>query len=69
MGVTALREKRENQARGSEACRVLLESWGLQETQGPLGYQGEWAKKETLGNVQFVRTMWLLQKEKLCGRK
>lgn len=66
MGVMAPREKRENQARGSEVCKVLLESWGLQETQGPLGYQEEWAKKETLGNVQLVNMTWLLQKEKPC---
>ncbi|KAK1333661.1 hypothetical protein QTO34_006046 [Cnephaeus nilssonii] len=52
MGVMAPREKKENQAKGSEAFKVPLESWGLKEIQDSLGYQEVWAKKETLEYVQ-----------------
>ncbi|EPQ13761.1 Mannose-binding protein C [Myotis brandtii] len=41
-----------NEAKGSEAFKVPLESWGLKEIQDPLGYQEVWAKKEILENVQ-----------------
>lgn len=43
------------QAKGSEACRALLENWGLQEAQDPVGYQEYRAKKETMENVQVRR--------------
>lgn len=33
------REKKENQGRDSEACRVLQGNWGLQEVEGLLGRQ------------------------------
>lgn len=51
MGVMASREKKENQAKGSEAFQAPLESWGLQEFQDSLDL---WAKKETLEYVQSV---------------
>ncbi|EPY78840.1 mannose-binding protein C precursor [Camelus ferus] len=35
-------------AKDSEACKALLERQGLKESQGLLGYQDQWAKKETL---------------------
>lgn len=54
MGMMASREKKENQAKGSEAFKVPLERWGLQDFQDSLEYQDLWAKKETLEYVQSV---------------
>ncbi|KAL4698781.1 hypothetical protein H8959_011438 [Pygathrix nigripes] len=45
MGVMAPREKRGNQAKGSEVYRALLESWGLREIQGLLGSPGPKGQK------------------------
>lgn len=39
MGVMAPRERKENQAKSSEAFKVPPESWGLKEIQDSLGYR------------------------------
>ncbi|KAB1271762.1 Mannose-binding protein C, partial [Camelus dromedarius] len=44
------------QAKDSEACKALLERQGLKESQGLLGYQDQWAKKETLEMI-WVRCL------------
>ena len=45
------------QVKDSEACRALLERWGLKEHQGSLGYQDQQAKKETLEKI-WVRSLF-----------
>lgn len=64
MGEMDPKGRRENQVKGSGACRALQGNWGLQEVLEALEVQDQKAKRGTMETIEPLRRSWQIWRQR-----